>query len=373
MGWDKRERTAAVMIAVWILAVAIGAAPGAGHWLRAYVGAASQLGAFAAFALAIGSGVLAGAIDPSIPQAAWMQDVVVLGASVGETLAVVLPPWGIVLGSRWWVRRRAQPGVEFTGMFLATWQATVAHVPRYLGLAFLTFVGVRAAEATVDALVIEPPGVAYLLALCAWAIHVVVGATLLRLCLAIVDRRPLTLREAVPGPRTLLRFGVLCELWTAGTLLGVSVLLVPGIIWALCSSFAGLVLVEQRVGFFAALRHSARMTRGLRWRLFKLGALWLPTSVLFGVLRHAAPVTGAAKMLPELLHAFILPAITLLLCMAYRRVGTAGVMAPASRQPSPRWSLDGSLALGWTVAASLPTALLATQRLLALCARMNAA
>ena len=36
------------------------------------------------------------------------------------------------------------------------------------------------------------------------------------------------------------------------------------------------------------------MTRGLRWRLFKLGALWLPTSVLFGVLRHAAPATGTA-------------------------------------------------------------------------------
>jgi hypothetical protein len=366
-------RSGVVCIAVWVVAVTMGAGPSAAGPLREYVQAVAHLGAYGAFVVAVGLGVASGSLDPSIPQTEWMRDVVILGAGVGQTLAVVWPAWMIVGVSRWWASRGGSPQpVEFTGIFRATWQATVTHVPRYLGLAFLTFVGVRAAEATVDAFLIPHRAVAYGLAGAAWAIHVIVGATLLRMCLAIVDGRVLTLRDAVPGPRTLLRFGVLCELWTTATLLGVTVLLVPGILWALASSFAGLVLVEQHVGFFAALRHSARMTRGLKWRLFKLGALWLPTSVLFGVLRRSAPAGVSATVLPEIFHALLLPAITLLLCMAYRRIGTDRGTVVRAEARAWRWAPDSALALGWTAAAALPTAVLAAQRLIAMCARLNA-
>lgn len=367
-----RSRTSVLLIALWIVCVTIGAGPHAGTWLRLYVQIVANFCGYGALAVVVAIAVAAGIVEPAVPQAPWMIEVIHAGVSVGEAIAVTLPAWVVVWGTRWWARRHTREPVEFTGLFRATWQAMLAHVPRYLGLAFLTFVGMRAAAGTVDAFVVEPRLAAYGLAACAWTIHVLLGAVLLRLCLAIVDGRSLSMREAIPGPTTLLRFGVLCELWTAGTLLGVTALLLPGVVWAICSSFAGLLLVEQRVGFFAALRRSVRMTSGLRWRLFKLGALWLPTSVLFGVMRHLSATHAAPHLALEIVHALILPAITLLLCMAYRRVGAIRSIDVVAERPVWRWAPDTALALGWTCAAALPVAILLARHLVAWCAGMNA-
>lgn len=356
---------AVIAIACWIVVVTVGAAPGGGGFVATYIHAVANAGAYVTLLATVAVGVATSSIDPSIPEAPWMKDVIVVGAGFGQLAAVVLPPWAIVATARWWRNRGTRPPVDFRGTIRGTWRAIVTHLPRYYGLSLLTFVGLLAAEQTVGAFAIANRPVACLVALAAWSIHVLVGAVLLRLCLAIVDGRTLTFTEAVPGPATLLRFGVLCELWTAATLLGVTLLFLPGVVWAAASCFAGLLLVEQRLGFFAALRQSARLTRGLRWRLFKLGSLWLPTSVLFGVLRHLTPAQShGGYPITEGFHAVVLPAITLLLCSAYRRVGAT---APASSAPvarRPWWPApDVALAGGWTAAAAVPVIATTAQHL----------
>lgn len=62
--------------------------------------------------------------------------------------------------------------------------------------------------------------------------------------------------------------------------LGLICLVVPGIILALMWSFTFPILSETRVGFWEAMRQSAALTEGYRWRLFLLALAGIPILLL---------------------------------------------------------------------------------------------
>lgn len=53
-------------------------------------------------------------------------------------------------------------------------------------------------------------------------------------------------------------------------LIGLILLIVPGIILAIALSFAPYLVIDKRLGAIAALKESIRLTRGNRWKLFLL-------------------------------------------------------------------------------------------------------
>lgn len=97
-------------------------------------------------------------------------------------------------------------------------------------------------------------------------------------------------------------------------LVGLILLIVPGIIAAIALSFVGFLVIDKGLRPVAALKESARLTKGYRWHLFRLailsvlvnilGALLLlvglfvtvPVSVLAWV--HAYRVISAARPVP---------------------------------------------------------------------------
>lgn len=64
------------------------------------------------------------------------------------------------------------------------------------------------------------------------------------------------------------------------TILGLILLIVPGIIIAIAFSFSGILVVEKGMGPIAALKESARLTRGHRMELFTLGLASLGINIL---------------------------------------------------------------------------------------------
>jgi hypothetical protein len=84
-----------------------------------------------------------------------------------------------------------------------------------------------------------------------------------------------------------------------GVVLGLILLIVPGVILALMWSVAAPAVVVEREGVFAALRRSAELTKGARWKILGLFLVvlvgyWLLSVVLgfIGLEDYVAPETG---------------------------------------------------------------------------------
>jgi hypothetical protein len=103
-------------------------------------------------------------------------------------------------------------------------------------------------------------------------------------------------------------------------LAGLILLVVPGIYWLICFLFSSLSLVDKRLGPIDAMRRSAALTRGHRWKLF-----------LFGLLLLLINLGGALCLLVGLL--FTVPASWMAMVFAYRRLEE--LSAPLSPAPIP--------------------------------------
>jgi uncharacterized membrane protein len=54
---------------------------------------------------------------------------------------------------------------------------------------------------------------------------------------------------------------------------GMILFIIPGIIWAVMFSFVSYLIIDKNLGPIEAIKESARITKGYRWALFRLGIL----------------------------------------------------------------------------------------------------
>lgn len=119
------------------------------------------------------------------------------------------------------------------------------------------------------------------------------------------------------NPKPFVNYLIMSILLGIIVLLGLVLLIVPGIILALVFSLTGYAVVEKGMGPISALKESARLTRGNRWKLFVLSLAF------FGLM-----ILGA---IPLLLGLFIVMPVAMLASVhAYRTLSTATPAAIAS-------------------------------------------
>ncbi len=88
-------------------------------------------------------------------------------------------------------------------------------------------------------------------------------------------------------------------LWLA-VVLGLFLLVVPGVLILVATCVAIPAAVVERPGIVAAIRRSFALTRGNRWGLFGAGlAIVLIQSVLAGVVQAAATIAATAALAPQ--------------------------------------------------------------------------
>jgi uncharacterized membrane protein len=64
------------------------------------------------------------------------------------------------------------------------------------------------------------------------------------------------------------------------TLIGLILLIVPGIIIAIMVAFSTYAVIDLELGPIEAIKHSARLTKGHRWHLFRFGLVLLGLNLL---------------------------------------------------------------------------------------------
>lgn len=135
-----------------------------------------------------------------------------------------------------------------------------------------------------------------------WIVSVFLSLGLIRLLLNVIRGTGATIADLFGGGRFLVP-GVLASLLVgAGVILGLAVLIVPGVILALGWMFVQPLIVDRGLGPVEAIQESWRLTRGEKGGLF----LWMLVCVglcLLGVMACgvglfvAAPVCGLGTLL----------------------------------------------------------------------------
>lgn len=107
-------------------------------------------------------------------------------------------------------------------------------------------------------------------------------------------------------------------LYSLAVLIGLILLVIPGIIISLAYQFGGYIVIDRNMGPVEALKESARITKGHRWELFWLLLLVVGLNVL-----------GALALLIGLL--VTIPVTCIAIVHAYRTLGhQASEAAPVS-------------------------------------------
>jgi uncharacterized membrane protein len=125
--------------------------------------------------------------------------------------------------------------------------------------------------------------------LISFVVGIVLAMGLIRASLAVVEGRTpeINMIFVTDGFGSYLAASILVSV---GVVLGLVLLIVPGIILAIMWHFFGYVIVENpTIGPIDAMRRSAEITRGYRWQLFGLGVLLLLMNIA-GLLLCVVPV-----------------------------------------------------------------------------------
>jgi uncharacterized membrane protein len=117
-------------------------------------------------------------------------------------------------------------------------------------------------------------------------------------------------------PELFVRYLVTIFLVACGTIIGLVLLIVPGIIFAIACGFARFIIVERDVKPLAALKESARLTKGNRLNLFGLMLVLIVVNIV-----------GALALLVGLFVS--IPVSVLALVHAYRTLSGAHPESPS--------------------------------------------
>lgn len=106
-----------------------------------------------------------------------------------------------------------------------------------------------------------------------WVITIVLSIGIIKIALSFCDEKKPALNTLFAAGGCFWRYigaGVLYMLIVCG---GFLLLVVPGIIWSIQFCYCFYFVVDKRLGPIAALKASAKTTKGIKWELFGLGIM----------------------------------------------------------------------------------------------------
>jgi uncharacterized membrane protein len=127
----------------------------------------------------------------------------------------------------------------------------------------------------------------------------------IRIALDAQDGRAISVDRITDSFRLLLPYIIAAILFSVGVTLGLILLIVPGIIFAVIFGFYGWIIVDKgERDAIAALRRSAEITRGERWRLFGFALLLILLNIVGLLLLVVGVLVTSAVSLLALGHVY---------------------------------------------------------------------
>lgn len=133
----------------------------------------------------------------------------------------------------------------------------------------------------------------FLYAVIFWLVNVVISMGVIRISLRFVDGRTPKLSD-VFRTNSVLSFILVSVVRSFIVLVGILLLIVPGIIWSIKLQYAGYLVVDKGMGTVDALNKSWEITKGVKLNLFLFGIIL----VLINILGFLAILVGLIITVP---------------------------------------------------------------------------
>jgi hypothetical protein len=127
------------------------------------------------------------------------------------------------------------------------------------------------------------PAASFLFTIISWVVQMVTSIGVIVISLKIVDGKKPNFRDIYKDYSLLLNYFLGSLLYGAVIIVGLILLIVPGVIWGIKYQYTTYLIVDKRMGVWDAFKKSGQITRGVKLKLFLLGLSFIVIT-LVGVL-----------------------------------------------------------------------------------------
>ncbi len=124
------------------------------------------------------------------------------------------------------------------------------------------------------------PAITSLASLCVIVLQMIIAIGVIVISLKIVDRKKPEITDLFTNFPLLLNYFLGALLYAGVIIVGIILLIIPGIIWGIKYQYTMYLIIDKKMGPFEAFKKSGKITQGNKMRLFWLG-------LSFGVLYMA--------------------------------------------------------------------------------------
>lgn len=151
------------------------------------------------------------------------------------------------------------------------WETAKAHLPFFVVIILITGIVNFAPNILVQNMQKDVPVLSGLLSLVLWVVSMLVSLGLIKITLKIIDNKKTEIVDLFNGYPQLLNFVVASIIYSIIVVVGLILLIVPGIIFSIKYHFYSYLIVDRNMGPLEALKKSGDITKGSKWQLFLLG------------------------------------------------------------------------------------------------------
>src|SRR5689334_21598815 len=100
------------------------------------------------------------------------------------------------------------------------------------------------------------------------------------MALRVVDGHPISASDFLTPHGNFLSYLLATILFGVGTAIGLMLLIVPGLLWAVRFGFYGFSVVDQHADVVSSFKRSAVLTEGVRWEVLGFGLVLVGLNIL---------------------------------------------------------------------------------------------
>ncbi|NMC36555.1 DUF975 family protein [Candidatus Beckwithbacteria bacterium] len=145
------------------------------------------------------------------------------------------------------------------------------------------------------------------------AISLMIGLGMMKITLAFVDGEKPEFNELFSTLPYIVKYFLASILYGLIVTVGLVLLIVPGIMWAIKYAYMPFVIIDKNLGPIEALKESAKITKGSRWQI-----------LLFGLTMIGVEILGLLALVVGLLVA--VPVVMVASAYVYRQLASRSII-----------------------------------------------
>lgn len=124
------------------------------------------------------------------------------------------------------------------------------------------------------------PEISFVFTILGWLVQMITSIGVLVIALKIVDGKKPELKDIYQHYNLLLNYFLGSLIYAVVVVLGLILLVVPGIIWGIKYQYTTYLIVDKKMSPLDAFKKSGKITQGSKWKLLQLGIAFILITII---------------------------------------------------------------------------------------------